>query len=397
MSDSGGARRLTRLLTRTGAGLAACLTLHTVVNARLLRVPPSEPPPVTEVVSVLLPVRDEADRVGPCLRSLLAQRGVDHLEILVLDDDSTDGTAGVVRRLTTADPRVRLLTGAATAPGWLGKPFACHQLAAAATGSVLVFVDADVRLEPHAVAATVAQLRSTGLDLVSPYPRQLTESVAERLVQPLLQWSWLTTLPLRTAERSSLPSLGAANGQLLAVDADAYRRAGGHEAVRDQVLDDLALLRAVKAAGGRGTVTDGTSLATCRMYSGWAELRDGYAKSLWAAFGSPAAAIATLVLLGLAYVVPPVAALAGSRAGLVGYAAGVAGRVVTGRRTGAQVWPDAVAHPLSVAALAYLTARSFRGRRRGTLRWKGRPVLPVDDRRPLVRGSVLPEGRRWPG
>jgi Glycosyl transferase family 21 len=199
-------------------------------------------------------------------------------------------------------------------------------------------------------------------------------SAGERLVQPLLQWSWLTFLPLRLAERSPRPSLSAANGQFLAVRRAAYDRAGGHAAVRDAVLDDIALLRAVKRAGGTGCVVDGSALASCRMYDGWAELRDGYAKSLWSAFGSPAGAAAVLGLLGLLYVVPPLAALAGSRVGLGGYLAGVAGRAVAARCTGGRVWPDALAHPVSVGTLGWLTVLSWRRRRAGTLTWKRRTV-----------------------
>jgi hypothetical protein len=367
-------RTVTRTATRAAAATAVALTAHTAVNVRRLRTPTEPAAPIRERVSVLLPVRDEAERVAECLTRLLAQRQVPQLEILVLDDASTDATADVVKAVATGDPRVTLLHGVDPPAGWLGKPHACHQLARAATGSVLVFVDADVLLEPHAVAATVNQLRELGLALVSPYPKQVAVTVAERLVQPLLQWSWLTTLPLRVAERSTRPSLGAANGQLLAVDAAAYERAGGHGAVRNEVFDDLALLRAVKRAGGRGTVTDGTALATCRMYTGWADLRDGYTKSLGAGFGSSPGAVSVVGALGVTYVLPAAAALAGSPAGLVGYAVGVLGRVLTARRTGGRVIPDALAHPLSVAVFGYLTLRSLVARRRGTATWKDRPV-----------------------
>jgi len=280
----------------------------------------------------------------------------------------------VVGDVAAGDPRVRLISGSRPLPGWLGKPHACDQLGRAASGSVLVFLDADVRLAPHAVAATVGLLRASGLGLVSPYPRQLAKTAAERLVQPLLPWSFLTTLPLRLAERSERPSLSAANGQLLAVDASVYRAAGGHAAVRDAVIEDVELLRAVKRAGGRGGVVDGTSLATCRMYEDWPSLRDGYTKSLWAALGSPSAAAAVMAGLGVCYVVPAVAAIAGSPVGLAGYAAGVTGRYLVAERTGGRSVPDCLAHPASIVLLAWLVARSWRSRRLGTLSWKGRAL-----------------------
>jgi hypothetical protein len=359
-----------RAAVTAGSALAAAGAVHAAVNAALLRRPDPAARPGPERVSVLVPVRDEAARVRDCLTAVLGQAGV--AEVLVLDDGSTDGTAELARAI--GDPRLRVLTGRPLPPGWLGKPHACQQLADAAdpAAEVLVFLDADVRLRPGAVAATVGLL--AGLDLVCPYPRQLAVTAAERLVQPLLQWSWLTFLPLRLAERSARESLSAANGQLLAVRRAAYDRAGGHRTVRAEVVEDVALLRAVKRAGGRGGVADGTALADCRMYAGWPELRDGYTKSLWSAFGSPAGAAAVTGLLALAYLVPPLAALAGSRLGLAGYAAGVTGRVVAARRTGGRSWPDALAHPASVAMFAGLTARSLNRHHEGTLTWKGRQL-----------------------
>jgi len=367
-------RRLVRRIVTVGSAGAAAATLHTTWNLSWLRVPPCPPGEAQHAVSVLLPVRDEAHQVAGCLAALLASTDLPRLEVLVLDDGSTDGTADVVRRFAGNDLRLRLLAGAEPPSGWLGKPFACHQLAEAAAGEVLVFLDADVRVEPDGIARTVALLRSADLQLVSPYPRQVAESVAERLVQPLLQWSWLTFLPLALAERSARPSLSAANGQLLAVDAAAYRQAGGHSAVRAEVLEDIALLRRVKAAGGRGGMADGAALASCRMYAGWAELREGYTKSLWAAFGSRRGAAGACGLLAFLYVLPPAAALGGSRIGALGYLAGVAGRVLTARRTGSRVCPDALAHPASVVLLGWLTVASWRGRAAAALSWKGRPL-----------------------
>ncbi|RSM69200.1 glycosyl transferase [Actinoplanes sp. ATCC 53533] len=353
------------------------LTGHAIVNAGLLRRPRAGAA-TTERVAVLLPLRDEAERVTPCLTALLGQTGVPHLEILVLDDGSADGTAEVVREV--AGDKVRLLTGAPLRAGWLGKPHACAQLAAAAGDvDVLVFVDADVVLAPSAVAGGVDLLRSAGVGLLSPYPRIVG---AGRLVQPLLQWSWLTFLPLRAMERSPRPALAAAGGQWLVLDRADYERAGGHAAVRDDVLEDIGLARAVKRAGGRIALADGSALADCLMYSSWAELRDGYSKSMWASFGSPAGAAAVVGLLVLLYVVPPVAAVVLVGAGavelagwaLAAYLLGVAGRVVSARATGGRAWPDALAQPVSILLFGALVVRSFALRRRGRLSWRGRPV-----------------------
>jgi hypothetical protein len=354
------------------------LTVHTAVNAVLLRRPPRDAT-TGERVAVLLPLRDEAARVTPCLESLLGQRGVPGLDILVLDDGSTDGTAGVVE--TVAGDKVTLRTGEPLPPGWLGKPHACAQLAAAvrADVTVLVFVDADVVLEPDAIAGGVSALRAAGVTLLSPYPRI---TGAGRLVQPLLQWSWLTFLPLRAMERSPRPSLAAAGGQWLVADRAGYERAGGHAAVRADVLEDIGLARAVKRSGGRIALADGSALATCRMYDDTSELVEGYTKSLWASFGSAGGATAVVVLLLALYAIPPVVAAAAvavrsfplAATAAAAYLLGVAGRVVTARATGGRAWPDAVAHPVSIVVFAALVARSFRRRRQGRLTWRGRSL-----------------------
>ncbi|MFF4875842.1 glycosyltransferase [Micromonospora sp. NPDC000668] len=363
----------------------AALTGHTWLNtARWLRRPTDRPDEVGELVAVLLPLRDEAARVTGCLRALLAQRGVPGLRVVVLDDGSTDGTAEVVRAVAGDDPRVTLLTGVAPPPGWLGKPHACWQLATRAdpAATALIFVDADVVLAPHAVAAAVSELRAARATLLSPYPRIVVTTAADRLVQPLLQWLWLTFLPLRAMERSPRPSLAAAGGQFLVVDRAGYTAAGGHAAVADKILEDIELARAVKRAGGRIALADGSRLATCRMYDDWPQLRDGYSKSLWASFGHPGAAAAVVALLLLLYTAPPLVALAGvaagapvvSAVGLAGYLLGAAGRVLTARATGGRWWPDALAHPVSVVVLGWLTLRSYHLRKRRRLTWRGRPV-----------------------
>ncbi|HEV7209881.1 MAG TPA: glycosyltransferase [Mycobacteriales bacterium] len=366
-------------LAHIGAFTALGLTAHALVNLRLLRVAPPADGPGRELVTVLLPLRNEASQAQRCIeavQSALTAHG--RAELIIVDDCSTDGTTDVVRAVIAADPRVRLISGERLPTGWLGKSHACQQAADAADddSTLLVFIDADVELAVDALRRIERLIRGTGLAQVSPYPRQVAETAAERLVQPLLQWSWLTLLPLRVAERSNRPALGAANGQLFAVDASAYRHVGGHGSVRGHVLEDLELLKCLKRHGFHGSVTDGTDLACCRMYHGWSDLREGYAKSLWAAFGSPVGAVMSVSFLATVYLLPPLAWLSRPRdtVAALGTASGIVGRAVVAHRVGGRVWPDSVAHPLSVLALAWLTARSWWLHACGGLTWKGRAL-----------------------
>lgn len=369
-----------RRLVTAGSAVAVAVAAHTAANLRRLPTPEPAPPPVTEPVSVLIPARDEATHVAAVVRSALAQAGVPQLEVIVLDDASTDGTGEIADQLADVDARVRVLHGRDDPPaGWLGKPWACERLADAAGGSVLVFVDADVHLEPAAVGAAVRLLRANGLALVAPYPRQVSGSWLERLTQPLVTWAPLALLPLAWQQRSSRPSLSAANGQLLVLDAATYRSVGGHAAVRDRVVEDVALMAALRGAGHAGWTVDGSRLASCRMYDGPKAVVDGYGKSLWAAFGGPVGSAAVTGVLLLAFVVPAVAAAAArdrrTRAiGALGYAAGIASRAMVARRTGEPL-ADTAAHPASVLAFTALSAVSWSRHRRGVARWKGRPVV----------------------
>ena len=357
------------------------VTANALLSCRTLRRPTAaESSSHDDTISVLLPARNEAHSIVECLKSLLAQHGID--ELLILDDDSVDATGDIARELTRGDPRVTVLppsTAGVVPPNWLGKSWACHRLSQAAHGSVLVFVDADVTLSPDALSRTVATLRSNNLDMVCPYPRQLADTLLTRLVQPLLQWSWMSFVPLRISEVWQHPSMAVANGQLLAVDARAYRSVGGHAAVAHDVLEDVALARAFRRAGRRSAVVDGSEIATCRMYRTDRELIQGYQKSLWSAFGNNFGAASVMSLLGVLYLIPPIAIAIGpspqTRAlGTIGYLAGVSGRLLVASRVNQRTFPDALAQPASITTLAALTATSIRHRRAGTITWKGRNI-----------------------
>ncbi|MEI6622188.1 MAG: glycosyltransferase family 2 protein [Actinomycetes bacterium] len=380
-------RRSWSALVTAGSIAAVALTVQTALNlSRLPRPhgglehegPASKSPP--DSVTVLVPARNEVSTIADCALSILAQPDVENL--LILDDGSTDGTSELVGQLAASDPRVRLADpGPRPEPptGWLGKPWACHRLSELSHGSVLVFVDADVVLEPAAIARAVSVLRDGGFDLVSPYPRELADGPLARLVQPLLQWSWLTLVPGAVSDSRQFPSMAVANGQFLVIDAGAYRRIGGHTAVAGEVIEDVALARALRRDGGRTVAIDGSGLATCRMYASDRDLIDGYTKSLWAAFGPMPRPLLVLGLLSAIYIVPPAAIVLGPTRqarliGLLGYGAAITGRLLVARRTRQRLFPDVLGQPLTITALAALTLTSVIRKRRGTLLWKGRPV-----------------------
>lgn len=237
----------------------------------------------TPALSVLVPARNEAHNIGPCVLSLLAQ-AYEPLEVLVLDDESTDGTAAVLAPIAARDKRLRVIRGAPLPDGWLGKPWACQQLAQAANGKLLLFVDADTRLKPHALQHAVAALVAEEADLLTVLPLQVVGSWLERILVPIFGWGFFAFLPLALAHRCRSPRLAAAVGQFMLFRRPAYEAIGGHGAVRDRVIDDVHLARQVKAHGLRWRLLDGMEQVWCRMYRGPAETLSGFSKNLFAVF-----------------------------------------------------------------------------------------------------------------
>ncbi|WP_280459008.1 glycosyltransferase [Nocardia carnea] len=376
-------------LVAAGAGLAASCAVSTAWNR--LTVPRLSPgcTPVTEAVTVCVPARNEAARIPALIGDLRAQTGIPRLRVLVFDDASTDGTVRRILESIDGDPRCTLLYGTGgPPPGWTGKAAACRALADAAEQSadntVLVFLDADIRLAPDALAAAVTELRRRDTALVSPWPQQQARTLPERLVQPLLCWSWSSTLPVVCTDRGTRTSTVVACGQFLVFDADAYRAIGGHAAVADSATEDLDIARALRRAGYRTRLVAAGVLARTRMYRGGGELAAGYRRWLWSAYdGSVPAGLVVAAVAAWAYWLPPLAAVFGRgpvrRWGLFGYAAACAGRLFSrGLETGQRPRPGdlaaAASHPVAITAYFFLWARSHRDRRHNALTWKGRPL-----------------------
>jgi len=258
-------------------------------------------------VSILIPARDEEQSIGGCVRSCLALEGV-QLEVLVMDDGSTDATAEVVAGLAAGDPRVRLLQGSGLPPGWNGKQHACTRLAETATLDRLLFLDADVRLKPDAVARLVQrQSLSVGespIDLLSAFPHQITGTWAEKLLIPMMHQILLCYLPLKRMRHSSHPAYSAGCGQLFLADADAYRGSGTHAAIAMSRHDGLKLPQAFRKAGRLTDCIDGSDLAECRMYRSAGEVLRGLLKNADEGIANVRLLLPFTFLLGGGFVLP---------------------------------------------------------------------------------------------
>lgn len=362
--------------------LALLPLLLGLANLALYRTPRANAPAGT-AVSVLIPARNEEAGIAAAVRGALASNNVE-LEVVVLDDQSTDSTRRIVQELAVQDPRVRLLDAPPLPAGWSGKQHACHLLARHARHDVLLFQDADVRLAPGAVGRIAGRLLFGKAALVSGFPRQETGSLGERLLVPMMLFLLIGYLPLIGVRLTRRAAFGAACGQLVAVRRVAYERAGGHEAIRASWHDGLKLPRVFRRAGFRTDLFDATDLATCRMYRGWRESWRGFAKNATEGMATPVALpVWTALLVGghiLPWVLVPATLLAGAaEAAAVALAAVLSGllfRVVLAGRfrqplSTVPLHPGAIAVTLAIQWSAL--AASWRGR---PAEWRGRTYRP---------------------
>jgi hypothetical protein len=257
----------------------------------------------SEPVSVLVPARNEEQVLDGFIRNILASRGV-QLELVVLDDASTDSTAQRVSQWSDRDPRVRLVHGKKLPQGWCGKQHACYQLAESARFDTLLFLDADVTVQPDAIARSVAFLNRSKVDLGSGFPHQETPTVAGWLLLPLIHFILLGYLPLSRSRLSNDPSLAAGCGQLFVTTRSAYDKAGGHAAIKSSLHDGIMLPRAFRKAGLQTDIFDASTIASCRMYETNRDVLQGITKNATEGIGAPRTIVPFTILLGGGVVAP---------------------------------------------------------------------------------------------
>lgn len=254
-------------------------------------------------VSVLVPARNEESSIEACLQKVLASKGVE-LEVVVLDDQSEDQTAQIVRKVASDDARVRLESARPLPPGWCGKQHACAQLGELAKYDLFVFIDADVRMEPDALARIAGEFERSGVDLLSGFPRQRTVTLAEQLLIPLMHFVLLGFLSLRRMRNTTHPAFGAGCGQLFITSRSAYQTSGGHAGIRMSLHDGIKLPRLYRSKGLITDLFDASDIATCRMYDSVSEVWHGLKKNATEGVASAGLIVPVTLMLVCGQVLP---------------------------------------------------------------------------------------------
>ena len=327
---------------------------------------------IAESIAVLLPVRNEEENVERILGELLSQENCPHLNIYLLNDNSTDNTLEIARSFTS--PSLHILDIPEPPAGWIGKVNALHHGLTHLQSDLpdyIISIDADVTFTPSAMASSINTIRKLQLDFISPYPRQIARTWGERLIQPLLQWSWMSTLFLRGSEKYPLPSTVVCNGQFLVLKSSSLVSSGGFAAISDRVLDDMELGRSLVRSGFKGAVIDGSELASTRMYRNFDEVRKGYGKSLHLAFGGGVASIFTALFIFATGVLPLILAISGNAIALAALIAITMSRLLAASMAKGSL-RDSLLHPLSSLLFIYLLYYSWRNKSRA--QWKGRTL-----------------------
>jgi len=384
--------------------LEEALTFYSVVHR--------EPHVGCHAVSVLIPARNEEKNIRATLEAVTANRDAE-FEVIILDDHSTDGTAGIVSEFAARDPRVRLESAPPLPAGWCGKQHACHVLAKLARHPLLVFIDADVRLAPDALArmamrmnqsrpdmakewkqgnesknknpfASIPLSLGSALGLASGVPRQELGTFSERLLLPLIHFVLLGFLPMHAMRRTRWPSMSAGCGQLFIARRDSYERCGGHAMLRNSLHDGIKLPRIFRRAGFPTDLFDATDLATCRMYHTNGETWRGLGKNATEGLAAPGTIVPMtallltgqvlpFILLALAPILSTSALVFSAVAAVLAYLPRLLGAALFRQPAG-----GALLHPLGVLALLLIQWQALLRHLVGKPSvWKGRNYGPV--------------------
>jgi chlorobactene glucosyltransferase len=255
-------------------------------------------------ISVLVPARNEETNIERCIRSMQDQDYPEY-EIIVLDDNSTDSTASIVSRMQEKDSRVQLVRGKPLPEGWAGKPHACLQLAQKASGSWLLFIDADTVHEPYMLRSVISVAVEEKVSLLSGMPRQLTSGLTQKIVMPLMYFLLMSWFPVWFLNHTKKPWPTLAIGQFMLFPRQEYWKVGGHEAVKTRIIEDVWFGTEIKRAGGRFVCVDLSRVMSTDMYSSVAAMTEGWCKWMYSIIAMSPVALAVFFIAAYLFFLAP--------------------------------------------------------------------------------------------
>jgi glycosyltransferase involved in cell wall biosynthesis len=328
--------------------------------------------PYNDLVSILIPVRNEEADILNLLQSI-HQQDYQNYEVLILDDDSTDATYAICAKFAAAHPRFRVIKGETLPRGWLGKNYACHQLAEQAKGDFFLFIDADEHISNSLINSAVHRMYMQKLGLLSLFTNQQMVTIGEKLVVPLMHYILLNLLPLRLIYLVKNYSVAAASGQFMLFNAQSYRKHQWHEQVKDKVVEDVEIMRMVKADGYNGEALMANGMISCRMYKNYTGAVNGFSKNFLAAFNYNIIGFLVYIVLLIG---GPMIIMITLDFHLIFFMAGLIllTRVMISLSAGQSAWYNIILHPLQMISLTLIAFLAIQRHLTKTIIWKGRRI-----------------------
>ena len=328
--------------------------------------------PYPDLVSILIPARNEVENILSLLQSIYKQ-DYSNYEVIILDDESSDTTYKICAAFADKHPHFRVIKGALLPHGWLGKNFACYQLARHAQGDFLLFIDADEQVNPGLINSAVHRMYVNKLGLLSLFTNQQMVTIGERLVVPLMHYILLNLLPLRLIYLVKNYTVAAASGQFMLFDAELYQKHQWHEQVKDKVVEDVEIMRLVKAASCNGEALLANGMINCRMYKNYRDAVNGFSKNFLAAFNYN-------IIWFLIYIVliigGPMIVMMTLHFELILFMFGliILTRVMISLSAGQNAWYNILLHPAQMFSLTLVAFLAIQRHLTKTMIWKGRKI-----------------------
>lgn len=349
--------------------LRFCVTLFNFIsNPKLTKVAHQ----YHDLVSILIPARDEEKNILTLLQSIQNQ-DYKNIEVIVLDDHSSDQTYALCEEFLKDKPSFKIIRGKTLPKGWLGKNFACHQLAQQAKGKYLLFLDADEEIYDGLINSSVYRTKVHKLSLLSLFTNQVMVSLGEKTVVPLMHFVLLNLLPLRLIYLSKNPAFAAASGQFMFFDAEKYHQNQWHQIVKNQVVEDVEIMKQVKQQGLKGEGLLANGLIRCRMYNNYSEALYGFSKNFLAPFNYSVLTFLMYIvfIIGgpfLVFVTLPLQLF------LMMVSLIILTRIMISLSSGQNPLYNVLLHPFQMISLIFVAHLAVRKHLTKTTTWKGRNV-----------------------